>query len=322
MTGPRQHHFIPRCYLRGFADETILAREHREVIWVYERGKDTRYSSPNSEARERDYYAYLRDGVRNDDFESWLGNLESAVAPILLELSSAPRKPTDSEKQVLAVFVGVMHMRTPSGRYRTENRIQSVASTLMRDAAEDPERFRTFAEENDLALATSSPDSLEDIRRDILAGVGDQLAEQDDFNLYSIVEIGKMVADVLLNMSWQVISSTEHQSFLTTDDPVATYSYDSRTNKLHPRVGVAYPGANVWFPLCRTACLRIAKDEPEGVGSWVPVGVRRINKLLIQLAERWVYASEKSSGIRTLVEKELGRVSVKNSDLHFDGQRY
>jgi len=49
MSKPRKQHYLPRCYLEGFAPEGRL--------WVYERGADRAFPvTPKNAAREGDLY--------------------------------------------------------------------------------------------------------------------------------------------------------------------------------------------------------------------------------------------------------------------------
>jgi Protein of unknown function (DUF4238) len=322
MKKPRHHHYVPRFYLGGFADADILARDKKEVIWVYEKGKDVRRSSPENEAKQRDYYAFVENDSRRVEVEEWFGGLEAIVAPIISNLAQNPRHITDSERQILAVFIGTMQMRTPSGRYLSDMRTEPLAAQLIKEAASDPARFRAFAEENRLLTEGTGEFDLEEIRHGILSGRSDEIAAREDTKLFSIIEIGKMVAEVLLNMSWQTICSGERDSFLISDDPVIAHVIDQRSNKLHLRMGVATPGANVWFPLCRTICLRIVKGDECGFGQWVPAGIRFVNKMTMMCAERWVYASERSEKIKSLFDKKGGQCSVKTVDFRFEGRTY
>jgi Protein of unknown function (DUF4238) len=212
-------------------------------------------------------------------------------------------------------------MRTPAGRYLSDYRTEPLASKLMKEAASDAEKFRAFAEENYLLPEGSEEFDLEEIRQGILAGRGDELAAREDMKLLSIIEIGKMVAEILLDMSWQTICSGENESFLISDDPVIAHVIDQRSNRLHLRMGVATPGVNVWFPLCHTICLRIVKGEESGFGRWISAGIRYVNKMTIMCVERWVYASERSAKIKSLVDKKDGQFSVKAVDSHFEGRK-
>jgi hypothetical protein len=263
MTEPRLQHYVPRFYLSGFADPDILRTEKKEVIWVYERGKQPRRSSPKSEARERDFYTYVNNGSRNADVEKRLAYLEQQVAPILARLAKDRRLIADSEKEWLALFIGTMQMRTPSGRYLSEARINPLVTQMMKEAAADPAKFRSFIEDT-CELPRDEDFDLEKVRHDLLAGHGEALFARQDLNLLGIIEVGTLVAQVLLEMNWQTIYTDDDSPFLTSDDPVTTFVVNEQTNRLHLRMGVGSPGVNVWFPLCRSLCLRIIREGESG----------------------------------------------------------
>jgi hypothetical protein len=320
MTEPRLQHYVPRFYLSGFADPGILRLEGKHIVWVYERGRQPRRSSPKNEARERDFYTYHDEDARNIAAEQWFANLENDVAPIIASLEKDRRHVTKSEKELLALFLGTMQMRTPAGRYLSENRIDPFAKQMLRVAAGDAETFRTFVEENDL-LPYEGVDA-EEIRQGILAGHAESLYSREALNLASIIEIGKMVAQMLIERNWQTIYSEDQELFLTSDDPVVTHALDCRSNKLHLRMGVAAPGVNMWFPLCRTVCLRVLKDGESGYGRWTNAGIRHVNKMTIMSAHRWVFAPERSEKIKSLFDKKGGQFDVRTADFHFNGQTY
>jgi Protein of unknown function (DUF4238) len=315
------HHYIPRFYLSGFVDPDILDSEGKEVLWVYEREKQIRRSSPTNEARQRDYYGLVAEGSRNVEVETWLGNLENEVAPIIASIVKDRRHVTDAEKELLANFIGTMQGRTPAGRWFAENKVGPLTNQIIKEAAADSEKFRSFIEEN-YHLPEDEGVDLEEVRRDILAGRGEHLSARQDFKLISIIEVGKMVAEVLLSMNWQTIHSEEHEPFLTSDDPVISHVIDERANLLRFRMGVASPGANIWFPLSRTACLRMTKDSEAGVGQWVPAGIRYLNKMVIMCADRWVYASEQSAKIKSLFDRKGGLANVRTVDFRFEDLKY
>src|SRR5260370_23556219 len=138
MKSPRQQHYIPRFYLSGFVDPSIFARDRKEVIWVYERGKDVRRSSPEKEARQRDSYTFEQSGFRNVEIEERFGKLEAAVAPIISNLATSPRHVTESEKQILALFLGTMPIRTPAGRCFSVSRTMPFITERLTQADADP----------------------------------------------------------------------------------------------------------------------------------------------------------------------------------------
>ena len=87
-------------------------------------------------------------------------------------------------------------------------------------------------------------------------------------------------------------------------------------------MGVATPGVNVWFPLCRNACLRIEKNCESGYGRWTNAGIRLVNKMEIMCADRWVFSPERLDKIKDLFDKKGGKLSIKTVDLRFEGKSY
>jgi Protein of unknown function (DUF4238) len=321
MNEPRLQHYIPRFYLSGFADPRIQRRENADVIWVYEKGRQIRKSSPKNEARRRDFYSYAQNGSRNSDVEVWLGNLEAQVAPILPALAKDKRAITELEKEWLSLFMGTMHMRTPAARWLSEQRTNRLVSRLMTESAEDPIKFRRFVEENDPSIGFEGFD-IEEVRLDILAGKGDELAARQDFELRSMVEVGTKVAGYLLKLKWQIAHSESDEAFLTSDDPFVSLVFDKARKNVHYRTGVATPGVIIVFPLSRLTCLRLSEKCESGAGRIPSSDIRATNKMVMTCADRFVYASEQSETLRSVFEKKGGRVSVKTADLRFEGQKY
>jgi hypothetical protein len=307
--------------LGGFADPWIQKSEKTDTIWVYEKGREIRKSSPKNEARQRDFYSYAQNGSRNSDVEVWLGNLEARVAPIISILAKNKRTVTESEKEWLALFMGTMHMRTPAARWLSEQRTNPLISRLMRESAADPIRFGAFVEENEPSIGTEGFD-IEEVRLEILAGKADVLASRQDFEVHSMVEVGSKVAGYLSKMNWQIIHSESRESFLTSDDPFVSFVFDKGNNYVHFSTGVATPGVIVLFPLSRSMCLRLSAECKTGAGQIPSADIRAINKAAMTCADRFVYAPEKSERIRSVFEKKGGRVSVKMADLRFGGQKF
>lgn len=327
MSEPRQHHYIPRFYLSGFVDQRILQRENREVIWVYERGKDPRPSSAANEARERDFYSYKDGDSRSVQFETWLSKLEETVAPIINHLKTKQRDITEVEKDWLALFAGIMQMRTPARRRLEKKRLEPFVTLVMKEAASTPGTFQKFIEENyDPAYMgdfdIKDAEQVEEFRRAILSGRQEQIQNDPRYGLFSMVAVGQKVGELLSTMNWQVIYCDGAERFLTSDDPVISFALDVTANRLHLREGVDRPNANVWLPLCREICIRMNKDCQSGYGHWVDAGIRYINKAVIMCADRWVYASERSDRVKTLLDKKGGKFSVDTVEFHFEGRKF
>lgn len=328
MSEPRQHHYIPRFYLSGFVDPRILRRENRETLWVYEQSQVPRASSPAKEARRRDFYSYGEGLARNTTVEGWLSILEENVAPIIRSLRQTERNITESERELLALFVGITRVRTPAQRRLAENRINPFVNKIFKEAAADSSTFPAFIAQNyDPAYMENfdPADTLqvEALRQSILDGRLEQASSGTDFELSSMIEVGRKIGELLFEMNWQVLRTDDQEPFLTSDDPVVNFTMDERRNKLFLRQGETQPGVKVFFPLCREICVLVAKDRHPGYGYWTSrASVRALNKLLIMSADRWVYASEQSNKIKSVLDRKGGKHSVDTEDFRYEGRKY
>lgn len=303
---PRLHHYLPRFYLRAFADPSILRRESKPAIWVYEKGRSPRRGSPDNEACERDLYSFDDDGARNTQAEEWFGRLEGEVAPILLRLQDREHVLTPSERDWLAVFLGTMYLRTPAGRKWHEERVAPTASQYIAECATNPDTFAS------LFHSVHDPNEyqvdVESIRKDILEGKHETLARRPDLNMAAMVEVGYRMAEILVQLDWQVVHGDGSQFFITSDSPVIPEVRDEAAGMTYFWMGVEHPGANVWFPISRTVCLRLKRDIGSGLCRLPDRGIRMVNKILMRCAHRRIYAAERSPKIEALFN-ELGCTS-------------
>jgi hypothetical protein len=79
VSDPRKHHYVPRFYLANFS--SLEGKKHR--LWVYEKGREPRKSTPILEGCRKDFYAFVENGQRNIEVEVWLSTLEAAVVSSL-----------------------------------------------------------------------------------------------------------------------------------------------------------------------------------------------------------------------------------------------
>lgn len=72
--------------------------------------------------RIKEFYSIDENGARNVETERWFAQLENRIAPLITELVSSRREPTEAEKTRLAVFMGTMCTRTPLARQLGDER--------------------------------------------------------------------------------------------------------------------------------------------------------------------------------------------------------
>ena len=223
MSDPRQHHYLPRFFLEGFCNEPDREQGRADRLYVYERGRVPRPSTPAREARVRDLYAFeTTEGQRNADCERLLSKHEDAIAPIIRgikerEVTKSRRLLNTIELRALAEFVGVTFMRVPAGLALQDNYVAPACKQLLEDAAEDPGRFRALVLELVEGQAIDPRRlefEIEDSRQKILTGWFKR-PEPPEMRLGSMLNTGIMIADVVSTMRCQLIVAPKHESFIT-----------------------------------------------------------------------------------------------------------
>jgi len=315
---PRLHHYLPRFYLEGFADPVLRAQKGRSVIWVYEKGKPIRASTPTREAREHDFYALDVDGARDFQIEHWLGTIEQTVAPIIKRLENVRYVLSQEERKWMALFVGTMHTRTPSGRDLMDNRVGPAVVRLMKEAANDMHEFASLCHRLDPV-----PDSgvdLEQARKDILEGRVDAASEVPNFKLLGAIETGWIEAEIFQELDWQVVYSDGAELFLTSDHPVVAALWEPNQGIARFHMGVNILGVDIGFPLSRTMWLRMKRGIEPGPCRIPELGVRLINKTAMLNAHRRAYAAESSPKLKKLFDRRGCEASVETFRPSWDGK--
>jgi hypothetical protein len=111
-TEPRQHHYIPACYLAQFG-EPAGSRQARLRVFDRKTGAH-RGGTVGKEARVRDFYAVVH--REPNIVEKTLAQFEKRYATVIKVLVAKNSFPSDKDVNVLVDFVALQLMRTPTAR--------------------------------------------------------------------------------------------------------------------------------------------------------------------------------------------------------------
>lgn len=305
MSDPRLHHYIPRFYLERFADPQSTQSEKKAILWVYERGREIRKSTPEKEARQRDFYAFKDAGERQQDIENALATIESMVAPVLEKVADSDYFPEEEDRGVVATFIALMFTRVPSHREFTNREFGRFMTGWLQEDARNEEKFDT--EYAKFQQEMGPPDlTAEEMRRFILDGDYEIEQKSAAFDLNLMMKASADIAPVIYGYGWQIWHAERGELFLTSDNPVVTSLPGPGWMKFG--LGFGIRGVEVVFPLGSTVCLFMKVGAKEGIVSVGNRSVRDINKRLIMCARRFLYGGEHSRKIAEVFERHGGQV--------------
>ncbi len=273
------HHYVPRFYLRGFANG--------EALWAFDKTLGSRFPTQvKSIANETAMYS--------DELEAHLATqVEDPAKPAITKLR-AQQQLTPGERLALAKYIVVLWKRVPKARERAAVRLPGVADEVQTDLHAQLDK-----------LASENPDLLAKIdkwRADVDSVIAKQRQSPSPEIWYHSIraQSGPQVVDALLSMNWLFLRSQTDQ-FLTGDNPVFFFEHE----------GISKPSSELTFPLSSNLALwatRLPRPTMQYLPA-SPAGVREINRRTAHNSARFVFAKANEPWILPFVLKKQWRLT-------------
>lgn len=253
----RHHHFLPQCYLKGFAEE-VNNKPRLHVIDIVEQRRFETH--PRNVGAQRDFNRADVEGLPLDAFEKGFSRFEGQVAPVLVGIENSEKLPTGLDMTALINLVAMLAVRNPQIR----NNIERSQNELMKRVME---------------LALSTPES-EEGNYDIVYDHGYHLQ----------LELGAIdaILPYLFDRKWSLYIS-DGGNFVCSDHPVVIVSKMGTGG--HPYgVGFGMTNTEITMPINRRMAMSgmfEGESDVHRVGKDV---VAAINARTISAAEMQIYA--------------------------------
>jgi hypothetical protein len=283
-TEAKAQHYIPHFYLKGFTDRS-------GKLWVYERFKPLRASTPKDEAHKPDYYTHSEKGYRDETAETTLEAIESQAARPVCKLANPQFTPSSEQMGYVYLFVALMFARVPSWRENLDKILGKLIREFELRNATDREKFHKLCA--DMERDTGKPLGMdyEKLRQYVLKGEYEIRQGSTAFNLGSMFESALGIAKELQNYGNEVLYAPKGLYFLTSDSPVFTVQPDGN-GQATIGLGFGWPRVLVHFPLNKRACLRLTRGVDPAIIKISESHVERINRITMANATKCLYAPE------------------------------
>lgn len=281
----QRQHYVPQFYLRGWT----TAGEG--LVWVYQKGQPPRRVSIRKAAQELDFYAFTDNtGVYdNESVEKELEKLDTAAAPVIRKARERTALIT-ADRELLSRFISVLWRRVPQHRETVNNMLKEMMPAYFEQLKADLAALR--AEGND-------PERIEKLEREVSDIEKMYMEKVPEYFFTNNLKRASNFEYLLNRMDWAFLEATPNTPFLTSDAPVVS-------NIRGTGLGDTKNGI-VLFPLSKDLMLQ-GMWVTSFNSAYVPIkdtDIQRLNRYVVEIAYKEVYASIKSLEFMTLVNKRM-----------------
>ncbi|MGB7295705.1 MAG: DUF4238 domain-containing protein [Candidatus Aminicenantales bacterium] len=278
------HHYVPRKYLRGFADPNNPGK-----IWMYDKHSHRfTHASIISVAQEASYYS--------EDAERQLSEFVEGPAHKVLKKLRCGDSINDNERMRLALYVATMLMRVPRRRRKAFEMLPSVREDVINRATLIITQWaKTSMVAPALKLKRFA--ELERAREKLRAQPPEEVVKK----IRAPWPSEKVLACVI-GMTWRIASAGDAGFFLTSDNPAFFFE----------AYGLGRPESELTFPLASELAL---------LGSWQgapnetifvkakPSLMKEVNRRIASGAERFVFYRGREDWVAQLAERRNLRLN-------------
>jgi hypothetical protein len=291
----RIHHYVPQCYLSGFA----LQRKKARQVQVFDRNlSDSFPSSIRNVGGERDFNRIEIEGHKPDAFETGMAEFESELAPALTRLIQAQSLENAKDKNYALNLIALLALRNPSRRETIRDFHQRVTKVTLDLATATPDRW-----ESQLAKMRAAGYVKEGMATDYEAIR--KVIEEDGYRVelpnerHIIYEMDGVdaILPYLGDRRWVLVKAPpESGGFVTSDQPVTLQWIDPPGKGRRMPLGFGLKNTEVVFPLStRLAMLgafEVDIETDKDVFHANEIFVAEINGTTIAHSRRQVYARD------------------------------
>jgi hypothetical protein len=286
----RIHHYVPQCYLRGFASDN----KSPSLFVVDLISKQSFTTSPRNIAAERDFNRIELDGVAPDAVESAYSQFEAELAPALSRTIESRTLADGEDRELVLNLIGLLAIRNPRHRANFAGFQNRLFKTVLNLALSTKEVWESQVQRMRAAgyLAEDAPTDYEQIKAAVMLG---DYSFVTPTNQHVAIELDALdaVLPPLFARKWTVFRTTaKDQGFITSDHPVCLTWADPDPKLVGRPIGFGLPNSLVLFPLSKEVALSGRFEGSEATVEADVFDVGSLNSTFADYAERQIYARD------------------------------
>jgi hypothetical protein len=291
----RHHHFLPQCYLRGFAHHRDKPR-----LFVVD-GKDGRTftTQPANIAQERDFHRIDVEGLAPDALETALAQVESDIAPALERIARTGSMSQGDDRVLVMNLAALIAVKNPRLRETTRSAMEQVAKRVMQMTLTSNGRYEAQVQEMK-AAGVMPEDEDPDYKgmKEFFESGEYRIGMATGAHLAAELRSFEGVLQTFVNRRWALMRAPRGSSgFVTCDHPVGLKWSDPAMEGGFYGPGNGLTGTAVTFPVSKeVALIGTFEYSADSEMDLTSDQVAQFNTLIIAGADRRIFARDSSFG--------------------------
>jgi Protein of unknown function (DUF4238) len=291
----RRHHFVPRCYLKGF---TVERKKRRQVTVFDAKDRKVFTTAIDNVALERDFNRVEIDGLAPDAFENAMAAFESEISAALDRIK-ATLSIAEADRIALINLICALALRNPRLRETLRDFDERVAKMVLDVTLETPERWEAQVKRAREAgylkdvpkVAELSYEQMKKFARE----ANFRLSVPRERHIQLELETFNKMLPILLERKWLLLRAPQDSGgFITSDHPVVLTWSDPAMRRGFHGPGFGLTGTEVFFPVSTRLAVVGAFELQEATIDVHPNAVASLNGAQVAYAERQVYARDRN----------------------------
>ncbi len=284
----RNHHWIPQCYLKGFARN----RSKNSQLYVVDaKTRRAFMTTPRNVAAQRDFNRIDTPGYDPNLIEAGYGQLEGRAAEVLVRLDTEQEPTSPADLEVLLELVGLMAVRNPVQRENRRRFHADVARRVMDLTLATRERWESQVRQAEEAGLLQPNDVTYAQAKAFFDGGQYTIEVPTTQHVQTELQLLQTLVERLHQRRWALLrAAPETGGFVTSDQPVTLAWEDEARERRFPSPGFGLKGTTAVCPLSKGLALLGTFEGQVGTLDLTPEQVAAINTRTISYSGRQIYA--------------------------------
>lgn len=318
----RRHHYVPQCYLKGFAAD----REKAQIHAVDLSRLEAFATSTKNVAQERDFHSVADTGAEADALENAFAGFESEVSRALERCIAARAFEDVNDRSYILNLIALIAVKNPRVRANADRFRKQIMKTAMDVAISSPEIWATQVRKAKAAgfIKPDADTDYEKMRAFLKADAYDIVISPAD-HVITELDVFDGVLPLFFERAWSVLRAPQGATgFITSDQPVCLmWSEPPIPGRRRPPPGFGRPDTLVLFPLAPSLALVGSFEGDDRVIDANTSQIADFNWTMIENARRQIYARDPDFLYRLEADEppRSGRLSSETMPRIYAGHR-